>query len=57
MARPTTTEDIGYAIRDALEGTSIIHINIITKDRDDPVVIETANCNEIELIEISDINI
>jgi hypothetical protein len=54
-ARKTTTEDMGYAIRDALEGTSIIHIDIIAKDREDPVV-ETANIDEIELIEISDIN-
>ena len=41
MARKTATEDIGYAIRDALEGTSIIHIDIIAEDREDPVIIET----------------
>jgi hypothetical protein len=56
MTRKTTTEDIGYAIRDALEGTSIVHIDIIAEDRNDPIAMETANAGEIELIEISDIN-
>ena len=52
MAQTTTTEDIGYV----LEGTSIIHIDTITKGHDEVLAIETTNADEIELIEISSIN-